>query len=68
LRSLVGTDATWQDQVSAVKLEALVADPPAVVTLIFPDDTPDGTLTVMEVIESLVTEPFVPLNVTEVAP
>ena len=51
-----------------VKPDALVAVPPAVVTLIGPPVAPDGTVAVICVSELTVKLAPVPLNVTELAP
>jgi len=51
-----------------VKLEALVAVPPGVVTLIVPVVAPVGTVAVICVAELTVKLAFVPLNFTAVAP
>jgi len=51
-----------------VKLEALVAVPPGVVTLIVPVVAPVGTVAVICVAELTVNVAFVPLNFTAVAP
>ena len=51
---------------AAVKLPALVAEPPGVVTLIGPVDTPEGTTAEICEAESTVNDAaFLPLNFTE---
>jgi hypothetical protein len=51
-----------------LKLDALVAEPPGVVTLIGPDDTPDGTAATIDVADVTLKLAPVPLNFTAVAP
>jgi len=59
---------TTPTPVVTVKLEALVAVPPGVVTLIVPVVAPVGTVAVICVAELTVNVAFVPLNFTAVAP
>jgi hypothetical protein len=51
-----------------VKVAALVAVPPGVVTLIVPEVAPAGTLAVIDAAELTVKVALVPLNETAVAP
>src|SRR2546427_1297722 len=59
---------TTPTPVVTVKLEALVAVPPGVVTLIVPVVAPVGTVAVICVAELTVNVAVVPLNFTAVAP
>src|SRR6266446_5323544 len=59
---------TTPTPVVTVKLEALVAMPPGVVTLIVPVAAPVGTVAVICVAELTVNVAVVPLNFTAVAP
>jgi hypothetical protein len=60
---IAGVPAFW-----AVKLVALVALPPWVVTMILPVVAPTGTRTLIAVEESLTITPDLPLKVTVMAP
>jgi hypothetical protein len=66
---IVGVKEVMVGSWSTVKLVALVAEPPEVVTLIGPVVAPAGTVVVIDVSDTtLKTEALTPLNLTAVAP
>src|SRR6202007_2827523 len=65
---LAGVKLVTVGGLMTVKLPALVAVPPGVVTLIGPLVAPDGTVAVIVVAELTVKLALVPLNRTAVAP